>query len=40
MKPKVIPAQLEKISTEDVYVLDNGEFINVFVASDVNPRFI
>jgi hypothetical protein len=40
VKPKVIPALLEKITTQDVYIMDNGEYINVFVASDVNPRYV
>ena len=40
IKPKVIPALLEKITTEDVYIMDNGEYLNIFIANEVNPRYI
>lgn len=39
-KPKIIPCQLEQISQEDIYVMDNGEYINIFVASKCNPRYV
>ena len=40
MKPKVVPPLLEKITTDDVYIMDSGEYINIFIANEVNPRYI
>lgn len=40
LKPKVLPARLDKITEKDAYIMDNGEFINLFISAQTPNDFI
>jgi hypothetical protein len=40
LKPKVIPARLDKITENDAYIMDNGEYINLFISKNTSNDFI
>ena len=39
VKPMVIPARQEKISSADAYLMDNGEYLNLFIGGHVSDQF-
>ena len=39
VKPMIIPARQEKISSSDAYLMDNGEYLNLFIGGHVSDEF-
>ena len=39
VKPMVIPPRQEKISSADAYLMDNGEYLNLFIGGHVPEEF-
>ena len=39
VKPKVLPGRLDKLTNQDAYVMDNGEYINLFICSEIPEVF-
>lgn len=39
VKPKVVAARQEKITNADVYLMDNGEYLNLFVGGKIPDEF-
>ena len=40
IKPKCLPARLDKITEKDAYIMDNGEYINLFISTQAPTDFI
>ena len=38
-KPKVIPGEYKKISSASAYLMDNGEYINLFIGHKIPQEF-
>ena len=39
VKPRVLAGRLEKLTKQDAYVMDNGEYINLLIQSQVPEQF-
>lgn len=39
-KPACIPASMERLGTKDAYVIDNGEYIFLYLGNQVDDVFI
>jgi hypothetical protein len=39
VKPKIYPGRLDKLTNQDAYVMDNGEYINLFICSEIPEVF-
>ena len=39
VKPKALAAHTQNITNGDVYIMDNGEYINLFVGSQIDQQF-
>jgi hypothetical protein len=39
VKPKVIAARQDKISSQDAYLMDNGEYLNLFIGGHISDNF-
>jgi len=39
-KPRILAGRLEKVTKQDAYVMDNGEYINLLIQSQVPDQFV
>jgi hypothetical protein len=39
-KPQCYPATLEKLGSKDAYLIDNGEYIYLYLGNQVSDTFI
>lgn len=40
VKPRLLAGRLEKLTKQDAYVMDNGEYINLLIQSQVPEQFV
>jgi len=39
VKPKIIPGEYKKISNASAYLMDNGEYLNLFIGHKIPEHF-
>lgn len=40
LKPACVPATMEKLSSKEAYLIDNGEYIYFYLGNQVDDDFI